>query len=37
MTVGLPDQKVVQVLLVDSCLPIKELLGPNYYYLGEEL
>jgi hypothetical protein len=37
MTVGLPDQRVTQVLPVDGRLPIQELLGPNYLFLGEEL
>ena len=37
MTVGLPDQRVAQVLPVDGLLPMQELLGPNYSYLGEEL
>ena len=37
MTVGLPDQRVVYCCLIDGRLPIQELLGPNYLYLGEEL
>jgi hypothetical protein len=37
MTVGLPDQRVAQALPDDGRLPIQELLGPNYSYLGEEL
>jgi hypothetical protein len=37
MTVGLPDPRGSLVLPIEGRLPIQELLGPNYFNLGDEL
>jgi hypothetical protein len=37
MTVGLPDKRIAMRYLVLVVYPYKELLGPNYFYLGKEL